>query len=119
MKSILIVSFLFLCSCVTPDTQPFIEGLVEWRDLEDKEHEKHMIMVQNATFSDNELENQQMRNDYMNILRDHRIYTNNIANMLISGLQRIGQFDENYANKTLDQMIELYKKFHGLNNSRN
>jgi len=101
---------MLLASCITPDTQPVIDGVLEWKKLEDAELQKHRDIAGVAKFSEDLVQNAEYKAAYQSLIDKHGRVVDGISNALINWAQRVGEFDETYANKTLDQMIDVYLK---------
>lgn len=110
MKKILLLIPMLLAfvSCVSPDTQPVIDGALEWKKAEDEELERHKQLASVAKFDEDPVKNAEAKARYGAALDRHARIVDNYANAIISWAQRVGEFDEDYANKTLDQMVNLY-----------
>ena len=95
-------------ACVTPDTQPVIEATLEWKKMEDEEIARHRQLLSVARFDDDPIKNVQMLAQYQAALGTHERAADQYATSIVNWAQRVGQFDPDYANKTLDQMIQIY-----------
>tara|TARA_R110002096_G_scaffold388802_3_gene583129 strand:+ start:437 stop:784 length:348 start_codon:yes stop_codon:yes gene_type:complete len=104
----LFMMLLLLASCITPNTQPVIEGVLEWKKLEDAELQKHRDLAAVAKFSEDPVKNADSKAAYRALIDRHGNTVDAFANTLVTWAQRVGQFDEAYANRTLDQMITIY-----------
>lgn len=101
--------FLFaFAGCTVPDTQPVIDGVLEWKKMEDAELQKHRDLASVAKFNEDPVINAENRAAYRALIDSHAMAANAFANSLVTWAQRVGQFDEAYANRTLDQMIQIY-----------
>lgn len=104
---------LLLClgACVTPpNTQSIIDSTLEWKRIEDEELTRHAQLASVAKFSEDPVENAASKAKYMTALERHGRMSDQFANALVNWAQRVGKFDPEYADKTLDRMIDLYLK---------
>ena len=105
----LVLITLLFTSCMTlPDTQPVIDGVLEWKKMEDAELQKHRDLAAVAKFSEDPVLNAEHKGSYRALIDSHANAADAFANALVTWAQRVGQFDEAYANRTLDQMIQIY-----------
>ena len=99
---------LLITGCIVPNTQPVLDGVLEWKKIEDAELEKHRQLAKVAKFSEDPVQNAEHKASYRALIDTHAMAANAFANTLVTWAQRVGQFDEEYANRTLDQMIQIY-----------
>lgn len=110
-KSLLsLIALFLLTSCVVPDTQPVIEGILEWKKAEDQELNRHRQLANVAKFDSDPVKNAESKASYISAIEMHSRIADGYANALINWAQRVGKFDSNYANLTLDQMLDYYIK---------
>lgn len=109
------LSLLMFAGCTVPDTQPVINGVLEWKKMEDAELEKHRQLAAVAKFSEDPVANAEAKGAYRALIDSHGNAADAFANSLVTWAQRVGQFDEAYANRTLDQMIQIYLELKELN----
>ena len=110
IRCALAISFL-MSACVTPDTQPVIEGVLEWKRIENEQLKRHRQLVSVAVFdTDDATKNAESKAKYEFALSMHEQHTNAHAQAVIDWCKKVGQFDPEYANKTLDQMLAIYVK---------
>ncbi len=98
-----------LPSCTTPpDTQPLIKAAVELKRLEDAGLEKHRELARVARFYVDVEKNAEASAQYAVALERHAETHDKLVQAIIDWAQRVGQFDPNLANKTLDQVVDAY-----------
>lgn len=118
LNKIIAATFLF-AACVTPDTQPVIDGVLEWKRIENEQLMRHRQLVSVAVFDEaDQVKNAESRARYEFALNMHEQHSNAHAQALIDWCKKVGQFDPEYANKTLDQMLAIYVKMKEINGGK-
>jgi hypothetical protein len=105
-----LLSCLLFTSCLTPDTQPVIDSVMEWKRIEDAELAKHRSLAMVAKFSNDPAEQLEMSSNYMLLLNKHSAVSDEFATSLVDWARKVGQYDPAYAEKTVDQMLDVYIK---------
>lgn len=100
------VACLFLVSCV--NTQPVIDSVMEWKRIEDAELAKHRQLASVAKFSENPEEQSQMMDAYLTLLNQHQAASDQFATALADWARKVGQYDPAYADKKVDEMLDIY-----------
>lgn len=113
-----IAKFLFplvFVACVSPDTQPVIDGILEWKRIENEQLTRHRQLLSVAVFDETDaVKNLESKARYEFALATHEQYANAHATALINWCRKVGEFDPEYANKTLDQMLAIYIQIRNL-----
>jgi len=94
--------------CTTPDTQPVIDSVLEWKKAEDEELNKHKQLLSVAKFDNDPVKNATAKATYMAAIDRHARIADQFANAIVNWSQRVGAFNDVYANQTLDRMIDIY-----------
>ena len=110
MIRLTLLGCLLLTSCSTPDTQPVIDSVMEWKRIEDAELAKHRSLAMVTKFSNDPAEQLQMSASYMLLLNKHSTVSDEFATALVDWARKVGQYDPAYAEKTVDQMLDAYIK---------
>lgn len=84
--------------------------------MEDDELVKHKQLLSVAKFDKDPVKNAEAKAQYTAAIERHARIADQLSAAIISWAQRVGKFDQQYADQTLDSMIALYlqlKKEHG------
>ena len=110
MIRLTLLGCLLLTSCSTPDTQPVIDSVMEWKRIEDAELAKHRSLAMVTKFSDDPDDQLQMSANYMSLLSKHSAVSDQFATALADWARKVGKYDQAYAEKTVSQMLDVYIK---------
>jgi len=91
-----------------PDTQPLIDSTLQWKKIEDEEIARHRQLVDVAIFDNDPIKNAESKSKYTSALDRHQNVADQYANAIVNWAQRIGAFDPEYVDQTLDRMIQIY-----------
>lgn len=109
----LALSCVMLASCAVPDTQPVIDGVMEWKRIEDAELAKHRTLATAAKFSNDPEQQTAMMAQYLSLLNKHQETSDRFATKIADWARTVGQFDPAYADKKIAEMLQMYNQIKG------
>lgn len=105
-----VICCLMSASCISPDTQPVIDTVIEWKRIEDSELGKHRELALAAKFSDDAGEQERLSAQYLALIDKHKQASDEFAMKLIDWSRKVGSFDSAYADGQIDKLIEVYER---------